>query len=329
MHNQNNEFNQPEFEMDELNPEFFGEFNQEFENAYEYQGEISNLEGTFNEVTQMELASELLSVTNEAELDRFLGGLFKKAVGGVGSFLKSGAGQALGGVLKGIAKKALPMAGAALGSAFFPGVGTALGGALGRAASNMFELELEGLSQEDQEFEMAKAYVRFAGNAARQAVSAGQDQPAEEIARRSVIRSARRYAPGLLIRRRSYPGRGYYPGRRYNYSGRRYTYPGRGYYYPGRGYYYPGAGIYPGAGAYPGAADNAGAGVNTGGGAGSGTGGGDYSGAPDNSNFLNEKIRRLEEMVRNLSSQLQSPPPAPGGGDGNAPPPEKEMYEYW
>ena len=69
--------------------------------------------------------------------------------------------------------------------------------------------------------------------------------------------------------------------------------------------------------------------MNTGGGAGSGTGGGDYSGAPDNSNFLNEKIRRLEEMVRNLSSQLQSPPPAPGGGDGNAPPPEKEMYEYW
>ncbi|MBK6506124.1 MAG: hypothetical protein IPG02_10755 [Ignavibacteria bacterium] len=42
-----------------------------------------------------------------------------------------------------------------------PGLGTAIGGALGSAASNMFELELEGLSQEDREFETAKAYVRL------------------------------------------------------------------------------------------------------------------------------------------------------------------------
>jgi uncharacterized protein (DUF697 family) len=328
MHNLNNEFNESEFEMYELNPEYLGEYNQESENSYEYQGEISSLEGTFSEASQMELASELLSVSNEAELDRFLGGLFKKAVGGVGSFLKSGAGRALGGVLKGLAKKALPMAGAALGSAFLPGVGTAIGGALGRAASNMFELELEGLSQEDAEFETARAFIRFAGNAARQAISTPPDQPAEEIARRSVISSARRYAPGLLIRRGSYSGRGYYPGRRNYYQGRRNFFQGGRNYYHHRRPSYPGSN-YAGAGYNTGAVDNVGAGVNTGGGAGASAGMGDNAGAPDNSSFLTEKIRRLEEMVRNLSSQLQPPPPAMSGGNGNAAPPEKEMYEYW
>jgi hypothetical protein len=97
-----------------------------------------------------------------------------------------------------------------------------------------------------------------------------------------------------LIRRGYYPGRGYY-------------YRGRGYYYPGRGYYYPGRGYNASAG------DNNGAGDNTGGG----------------DSFLTEKIRRLEEMVRNLSSQLQSsPPPVMDGGPGNAAPPEKEFYRY-
>ncbi len=176
------------------------EFNQEIYGETSLQGEVAHNEGTFNEVTEMELASELLNIQNEAELDQFLGKLFKKAVGAATNFAKSGAGKALGGMLKGIAKKALPLAGGALGSFIpIPGVGTAIGTALGTAASNLFELELEGLSAEDREFEVAKAYVRFAGNAARRASRNQHMQPAT-AARQAVLRSARRFAPGLIAR---------------------------------------------------------------------------------------------------------------------------------
>ena len=181
------------------------EFNNE---SYEYQGESN--EGTFNEVMEMELASELLSIQSEAELDQFLGKLFKKAVGAVKNFAKSGVGKALGGALKGIAKKALPLAGGALGSFIpIPGVGTALGAAAGNAAAGLFELELEGLSAEDREFEVARAYVRFAGNAARRAARMNNMQPSR-ASRAAVIGAAKKYAPGLIARRRRY-GRPRYP----------------------------------------------------------------------------------------------------------------------
>jgi len=182
-----------------MNKEY--EYNNEYSNETSYEGEIGHNEGTFNEVTEMELASELLSVQSEAELDQFLGKLFKKAAGAVGKFAKSGLGKSLGGMLKGIAKKALPIAGGALGTFLLPGVGTAIGGALGGAAGNLFELELEGLSPEDREFEVARAYVRFAGNAARRA-SRMNNMGGKDAARTAIMHSARRYAPGLLARNR-------------------------------------------------------------------------------------------------------------------------------
>ncbi len=187
----------------QLNNEF--EYNYEYsgetyaESAYEIEGEITHNEGTFNEITEMELASELLSIQGEAELDQFLGKLFKKAVGAVKNFAKSGTGKALGGMLKGLVKKALPIAGGAIGSFVAPGIGSAIGSKIGTAAGNLFELELEGLSAEDREFETARAFVRFAGNSARRA-SRMNNQPPTGAARNAIVNSARRYAPGLLVR---------------------------------------------------------------------------------------------------------------------------------
>jgi uncharacterized protein (DUF697 family) len=190
---------QQEFEnSNEYNGESYGEI------ANEMEGEILHNEGSFNEVTEMELASELLSLQSEAELDQFLGKLFKKAVGAVKNFAKSGVGKSLGGMLKGIAKKALPVLGGALGSAIpIPGVGTAIGSALGNAASNLFELELEGLSAEDREFETARAFVRFAGNSARRASRMNNMHPSH-AARNGIANAARRYAPGLLVRQQQH-----------------------------------------------------------------------------------------------------------------------------
>lgn len=207
MYNNRSDYESSSFENFEFNNEFEGEYNQEFEFQNELQGEITDSEGTFSESTQMELASELLNVSNEAEMEQFLGDLFKKAVGSANKFLRSKTGRAIGGMLKGIAKKALPIAGRVGGAALAgfgvpPQIGVMAGGALGDAASGMFELEMEGLSQEDREFETAKAFVRLAGNAARQGASTPSAANPTQAARQVMINSSRRYAPGLLRRKK-------------------------------------------------------------------------------------------------------------------------------
>ena len=195
------EMNEYQGEGFELAGEMAGELSGEFsgELAGEFMGELSGEfqgEASLNEMQEMELAAELLAVTNEAELNQFLGGLIKKAAG----FIKSPVGQALGGILKGVAKKALPIVGGAIGSFVAPGVGTAIGSSLGSAAGKLFGLELEGLSNEDREFEVARRYVRLATAAARHAAAAPHHLPAHHVARKAVAIAARRHAPGLLAR---------------------------------------------------------------------------------------------------------------------------------
>ena len=143
--------------------------NYEFE-QYEYgETEWGAETGVFSEAETMELAAELLEVSSEAELDRFLGDLIKKAGQAAGQFIKSPVGQQLGGLLKGAAKKALPMVGSAVGGYFGGDTGAKIGSQVASTAGRIFGLELEGLSMEDQEFEAAKSFVQFAGEAAKNA----------------------------------------------------------------------------------------------------------------------------------------------------------------
>jgi hypothetical protein len=166
-----------------------------FEYPDELEGSIYTETGSpFDEVEEMELADELLQITNEAELDQFLGKLFKKVGRTVGRVVKS----PIGGMLKGLAKKALPFVGGALGSFIpVPGVGTAVGTALGSAVGNALETELEGMDPEDREYEMARRFVRVAGTAVQQAALAqpGANPPA--AAKTAVVAAARQHVPGL------------------------------------------------------------------------------------------------------------------------------------
>jgi hypothetical protein len=175
--------------------EFQGE--EESENN-EFQGEREA--GLFHEEELNELATELLSVSNERELEQFLGDVFKKVGSAVGSFVKSPIGQQLGGMLKGVAKQALPMVGSALGNLVVPGVGGAIGGKLASAAGNMFGLELEGLSHEDRDFEVAKQFVRLASDAAQTATQASPGTSPAQIAKQAITEAAKKFAPGLLGR---------------------------------------------------------------------------------------------------------------------------------
>lgn len=166
--------------------------------------EFSAGEGEWNEVfdeTELnQLASELLEVSQEEELDQFLGDLIKKVGRTVGQVVRSPVGQALGGVLKTVAKKALPMAGAALGNMIVPGVGGIVGGKLASMAGGALGLETEGLSQEDRDFEVAKQFVRIASDAASTALTQpghnGNGDP-RQVAAKAVDKALQKHAPAL------------------------------------------------------------------------------------------------------------------------------------
>jgi uncharacterized protein (DUF697 family) len=151
----------------------------------------------FDEVEEMELASQLLETASEEELDQFFGKLISSAVKGVRGFAKSPVGKSLGGVLKNVAKVALPVAGAVGGSLLMPGMGTAMGAKLGSAAGRMFGLELEGMTSEDQEFEVARRIVRLSGDAAQEAATTPADDDPDKVVKKIVVRKTQQHAPAL------------------------------------------------------------------------------------------------------------------------------------
>jgi len=97
-----------------------------------------------------------------------------------------------------VARQALPSVGRAIGNYVAPGVGGDIGATIASTAGDVFGLELEGLSQEDREYEEARAFVRFADHVCRAAAAAPPAAPPEQVAQTAMIAGARRYAPGLL-----------------------------------------------------------------------------------------------------------------------------------
>jgi hypothetical protein len=179
------------------------EFNEALEAGYETGYETGYEQTEYQETVlspeaEAELAAEFMEISTEAELDRFLGSLIRKVGGALGGVIRSPLGQAIGGMLKGVARKALPLAGAALGNLVLPGVGGAIGGQLASAAGRMFGLEFEGLSAEDREYEVAKKFVQLAADVVRTATQAPPTTPPAQVAGQALAAAAQRYAPGLL-----------------------------------------------------------------------------------------------------------------------------------
>ena len=164
---------------------------------------IWELEYPFSEAEELELAAELLAISNEEELDLFLGKMFKGIGRGLkkfGRFVGKKVLPALGKGLKAIGKVALPIVGKALGSFIpIPGVGTAIGGAIGTAVSKALELEFSGLPAEEAELEMARRFVRIAATAARQAALANPHANPEAIANAALMAAAKMQVPNLPV----------------------------------------------------------------------------------------------------------------------------------
>lgn len=200
------EYFEDEGEYYEGEGEYYEDEGEYFEGEGEYGDESEYYEmysdSPFSEAEEMELAADLLNVTNEQELDQFIGKLFRKARKRIGrrfrKFRKSRIGRRLGGIVKRVAKKALPALGGAVGNVFAPGIGGVVGSKLASSAGSMFGLELEGLSEEDQEFEIARQVVRFGGATAKNAAKVASKVPPQKIAQVAAATAAKQFAPGLL-----------------------------------------------------------------------------------------------------------------------------------
>ena len=147
---------------------------------------------------QLELAAELLEVSNDHELENFLGNVFGTIGKGISSFANSSTGQALGGILKSAAKQALPVLGGAAGGVIGGPLGASVGSWAADKAGQMMGLELEGLSNEDKQFEVAQQFVKLAGDAAVGAASAQGTAPPNVIAKKAFIEAAKQNAPGFI-----------------------------------------------------------------------------------------------------------------------------------
>jgi hypothetical protein len=183
---------QLEYEFEGENPEY--EQYEQYE-QFEWPGESGPV---FSEAEEMELAAELMEVRDEQELDRFLGDVIKGAGRALGKVVRSPLGQAVGGLLKGVAKKALPLAGTAVGTWLGGPLGAQIGNGLATMAGNALGLEAETWSQEDREFEGAKQFVRLAGDCIKNAAQVGPGADPRAAAQAGLARAARTLAPGLL-----------------------------------------------------------------------------------------------------------------------------------
>jgi len=191
-----------EFELDEMetSDEYdAGELDEYESDAGEMDsGELDEFEygengSPFSEVEEAELAQELLGLSSEGELDQFLGKLIKRAWRGASNLAKKvGVAKPLGGILKGVAKKLLPVAAGAAGTFFGGPAGAAIGSKLGSALGNALEMEFEG-SPEDREFEAAKTFVQVAGKAAQQAANASPAAPPVAVAKSAVVNATRNH----------------------------------------------------------------------------------------------------------------------------------------
>src|SRR6516164_9165242 len=92
----------------------------------------------------------------------------------------------------------LPTIGSAVGGYLEGPTCAKLGEDVASAAGRVFGLELEGLSGEDAEFEIARRYVTFAGEAVKNLASAPPGSDPRTAANTAAVAAAKAYAPGLL-----------------------------------------------------------------------------------------------------------------------------------
>lgn len=151
--------------------------------------------GVFNEGQVLELAAQLLEARTAPALAASLNHLIARTSRQLGTPVDPAAARALQGALLQSAARVLPCAGCPRGNQPLA------------AATRAAGLELEGLSPEDKEFELARNFVRLSADAVRHLVTAPARLSApfppfapspRQAARNAFALAARHHAPGLL-----------------------------------------------------------------------------------------------------------------------------------
>ena len=151
----------------------------------------------FSDVEERKLASDLLEVTNEAELEQVLGDLSKKARKGVEP-AGSKVNGPVEGLLKTVAKRALPSITAAVGASFGGPDRDASAAKLGSLVDQALQARVAGLTATDPDlekcrklFEKYRVFVRLAGKATRAASMAPKELTPVAVAHRVLADSAK------------------------------------------------------------------------------------------------------------------------------------------
>jgi hypothetical protein len=197
MHNMDrtaNEFESEQFLGDLFETETLDELDE-----FEYEGEHSDeyeSEVPFDEMEESELTNQLMEITDEAELEQFLGGL----VSGIGSLLGMDEVADAGEYeyeYEGEEEGFLPLlAGAA--KFLVPHLGKALVG-IGRKV-------LPNLLGKGRNRTTARNFVRFAGSAAQRALRNARRGSPQRVVRTAINHAARRFPLRPVVVRPSYAG---------------------------------------------------------------------------------------------------------------------------
>lgn len=159
---------------------------------------IGELGAQLSESQELALASELLEVNSEEELEQFLGDLWDRTKAAASQAYNSDAVQSAIPGLKAVARAVLPKAATYLANVYAPGTGDIAGSGVEAAVNQWLNEELEGLSGEDREFETARQFVRFA-NAALQRSARMPARVAPRVAAQTAISDAAcTHVPGLV-----------------------------------------------------------------------------------------------------------------------------------
>ena len=161
-------------------------------------GEATGPSGELTEAQELALASEVLEITSEEELEQFLGDLWNSTKAAASKVYNSGVVQAAIPGLKAVGAAVLPKAAAWLADRYAPGTGGIASAGVQAAVDQWLKEELEGLSGEDREFEAARRYVRFVDDTFRRAAQV-PDRVPPTVAAQVVLRdAAREHVPGLV-----------------------------------------------------------------------------------------------------------------------------------
>lgn len=186
-----------QLEIDNDDDEFEVDDFDEFESDFDDDELEWDDEGPLDEDEETELAMELLSVTDDEELEQFLGKIFKKVARVARRAVRSPIFKKIIKYAKPIAKKLLPMAGKAIGSYFGGPPGGMAGSALASKLSTMFEIDVTGMSGDEMELEVSKRIVRLVSTAAKKALAAPSGASAGKVAQSAIKSAIRKHAPGL------------------------------------------------------------------------------------------------------------------------------------